>query len=95
MDYLRALEVTPLIAEMRTQAEAIRLAELEKTLRRMAHLTPEERKRLDQLTQALVKKLLHAPITRLRSEAGSPQAVEYAEAARALFGLEAQQGGPQ
>jgi glutamyl-tRNA reductase len=73
---------------MRQQAEAIRQAELEKTLRRLPNLTDAERKRLEALTEALVKKLLHAPITRLRAEAGTPMAAEYAEAARNLFGLE-------
>jgi glutamyl-tRNA reductase len=88
MDYLRTLDVIPIIAEIRQQAELIRQAELDKTLRRMADLTPEERKRLEALTLALVKKLLHTPITRLRAEAGSPMAAEYAAAARTLFGLE-------
>ena len=89
MNYLNALDVIPLISEMRQQAEAIRQAELAKTLRRMAHLTPEERERLEALTQALVKKILHAPITRLRAEAGSPMSATYAAAARTLFDLEA------
>lgn len=87
MNYLRTLDVIPLIAEMRKQAESIRLAELEKTLRRLPGLTLGERQRLEALTEALVKKLLHAPISRLRLEAGSPQAAEYAAAARSLFGL--------
>ena len=88
MEYLRALEVLPLIAEMREQAEAIRQAELKKTLRRLSGLTPEERQRLEAMTEALVKKLLHAPISRLRAEAGTPLAAEYAAAARRLFGLD-------
>jgi glutamyl-tRNA reductase len=91
MNYMRTLDVIPLIAEMRQQAEAIRQAELEKTLRRMSDLTPEERQRLEALTQALVKKILHTPITRLRSESGTPLAASYAAAARNLFGLDATQ----
>ena len=90
MDYLRMLDVIPLISEMRQQAEEIRQMELEKTLRRLPNLTEEERKRLDALTLALVKKILHSPITTLRAEAGGPQAAAYAAAARTLFGLESQ-----
>ena len=89
MSYLHTLDVVPLIAEMRQQAEAIRQAELEKTLRHLPDLTPSERKRLEALTQALVKKILHQPITCLRSEAGTPMAADYAATARSLFGLEA------
>ena len=94
-NYLRLLEVTPLIAEMRQQAESIRQKELEKTLRRMPSLTEEERKRLEAMTEALVKKILHAPITCLRHEAGTPQAATYATAARSLFGLEQTAGDRQ
>jgi glutamyl-tRNA reductase len=39
------------------------------------------------MTQALVKKLLHAPTHRLRAEALSPRASEYAAFARKLFNL--------
>jgi glutamyl-tRNA reductase len=87
-EYLLSLEVLPVIAAMRQQAESIRQAELEKTLRRMPELSVEDRRRLEALTEALVKKLLHAPITRLRTEAGSSQSAQYAAAARALFSLE-------
>jgi glutamyl-tRNA reductase len=87
MRYLQSLEVLPLIAEMSQQAERIRQGELEKTLRRMPDLSEEERLRLEALTQALVKKLLHQPITQLRAEAGRPSAAECAAATRKLFGL--------
>jgi glutamyl-tRNA reductase len=90
MEYLASLDVVPVIAAMRQQAETIRQAELEKTLRHLPELSPSDRQRLEALTQALVKKLLHAPITRLRSEAGTPQSAEIAAAARALFDLENQ-----
>jgi glutamyl-tRNA reductase len=76
-----------LISEMRQQADEIRKAELEKTLRRMPNLSPAEIKRLDAMTQALMKKLLHAPITRLKEEAATARGAEYAETTRRLFGL--------
>jgi glutamyl-tRNA reductase len=91
-EYLDTLDVIPVIAAMNQQAEAIRQAELEKTLRRLPNLGPEERESLDTLTQALVKKILHAPITCLRSEAGSSKSVEYTEAARELFDLDVHNG---
>lgn len=87
-DFLHSLEMLPLITTMRQQAEEIRLAELEKTLRRMPHLSPQERARIEAMTQALVKKLLESPTRRLRAEATCPHAPEYATVARTLFGLE-------
>jgi glutamyl-tRNA reductase len=86
-EYLKSLEMLPLIADMRQGAEAIRQTELEKTLRRLPDLTEAERDHIEAMTQALVKKIMHAPTTRLRVEATSPRASEYAAVARALFNL--------
>lgn len=85
--YMQSLEMFPLIADIHQQAEVIRVTELEKTLRRMPDLTESERARIEALTQALVRKLLDHPTRRLRAEATSPQAPEYAALARVLFNL--------
>ncbi len=95
MDFLAEAEMFPLIKELREQAEAIRQAELEKTLRRMPGLSDEERKRIEAMSEALVKKLLHEPITRLRAEAGCPHVGQYSYVTRSLFGLlEPSEGEP-
>jgi glutamyl-tRNA reductase len=85
--YLRSLEMLPLIADLHQRAESIRTAELEKTLRRMPDLTETEKERIEALTQALVRKLLDHPTRRLRAEATSHKAPEYAALARILFNL--------
>jgi glutamyl-tRNA reductase len=87
MDYFNSLDMLPLIAEVRQQAETIRQAELNKTLRRLPDLSEAERARVEALTLALVKKLLDAPTNQLRTQANTPQAPEYAQVARTLFGL--------
>src|SRR5688572_9504338 len=89
-EYMKSLEMVPIIADMRQQAEAIRQGVLEKTLRRMPDLTPAERDRIEAMTQALVKKILDAPTQRLRAEASCPHAPEYAAVARTLFGLKSE-----
>lgn len=86
-EYLKSLEMLPLIADIRQNAEAIRQTELEKTLRRLPGLSEAEREHIEAMTQALVKKLLHAPTHRLRAEAASPRASEFAAIARTLFNL--------
>jgi glutamyl-tRNA reductase len=86
-EYMKSLEMIPIIADMRKQAEDIRQKELEKTLRRMPDLTEAERDRIEAMTQALVKRILDAPTQRLRAEASCPYAPEYAAVARTLFGL--------
>ncbi|MGD8634467.1 MAG: glutamyl-tRNA reductase, partial [Anaerolineales bacterium] len=49
MDYLRSLDVVPIIAGIRKQANAIREAELKKTLRSLPELPPEAQAHLDLL----------------------------------------------
>ena len=60
------------------------LQELQRTLDRMPDLSDDERKRLDAMTKALVNRLLHAPVTRLRDQ-GSER---HLDAVRELFELD-------
>lgn len=87
MDYMRSLDLVPLIAGMRQKAETIRQRELEKTFRRLPELSEAERNSVEIMTQAMVQKILHDPIICLRDEAGGPQAAEIALLVRSLFGL--------
>lgn len=86
-NYLKSSEMLPLIADIHLHAEAIRSAELEKTLRRLPDLTETERERIEALTQALVQKLLDHPTRHLRAESASQRAPEYAALVRKLFNL--------
>lgn len=88
MDYIATLDVIPIIIKMRQQADAIRLAELEKTIRSIPDLHPETQQRIDALTKSIVNKILHSPTARLREEANGPNAVDYADVARGLFGFD-------
>ena len=85
--HLKSLEMLPIIADIHQQAESIRASELERTLRRMPDLTDAERERIAALTQSLVSKLLDHPTRRLRAEATTHRAPEYAALARVLFNL--------
>lgn len=83
-EWLRALAVVPTVAALQERADRLRLVELERTLSRMT-LSAEDRGRIEAMTAALVKKLLHAPIRRLKNPGDGER---YTEAARALFGLD-------
>jgi len=83
-DWLRTLEVVPTVAALRARGEATRLEELERTLAK-TKMSDADRKRVEAMTSALVKKLLHAPIASLKSPRGGER---YVEAARALFALD-------
>lgn len=64
----------PTISALIRHAEAIRRREVERTLSRAPELDPGARERIDVLTQSLVRKLLHGPITHLRETVGDPAA---------------------
>jgi glutamyl-tRNA reductase len=85
----RELEVEPLVATIRREAEAIRQQELDRTLRDLGEIDPETAARIEHLSRALVKKLLHEPTARLRERAGAGEADEAAAAIRELFGVSA------
>jgi glutamyl-tRNA reductase len=83
----RELEVEPLVAALRRRAESIREHELERTLRDLGDVDSDTADRIEHLSRALVKKLLHEPTVRLRARAGEGDADEVAAAVRELFGL--------
>jgi glutamyl-tRNA reductase len=87
LDFFHTLDMLPLIAEVRQQAEFIRQTELNKTLRHLPGLSEAEKARIEAMTSALVKKLLDTPTNRMRAEANTPAASEYASMVRTLFGL--------
>jgi glutamyl-tRNA reductase len=83
------LEVEPLLAALRRQAEEIREQELERALRDLGDVDAATAQRIEHLSRSLVKKLLHEPTVRLRERAGTGDADEVADAVRDLFGLAA------
>ena len=79
----------PVIAELWQRADEIQSEVLAHTRSRLPELDDEDWAHVVSLAQALVNKLLHAPATRLRSEAANGHAADYAEALRYLFDLRA------
>ncbi len=82
------LRVVPAIAALRDRAEEIRRAELARTSAVLARLSEEDRRRIEALTLAIEKKLLHRPIALLRARAAHGDGHETVEALRDLFGLD-------
>ncbi len=85
------LGVVPVIKEFRGRMEAMRAAEVERALRQLDHLAPEDRARIEQLSQALLNKFLHQPTVALKAAAEEGRGYGLLEALRRLFGLG---GGP-
>jgi glutamyl-tRNA reductase len=85
--WLAALEVVPAITSLRTLAEQIRIAELERAEGRWEGLTDADRERLDAITRSMMAKLLHRPTVRLKELAAERESERYAQAVTELFGL--------
>jgi glutamyl-tRNA reductase len=82
-----ALQAAPLVTALRTRAEELRAAELERFAKRLRELDPEQVQLVENLTRGIVAKLLHEPSVRLRSQAGTPQGERNAAAVADLFDL--------
>jgi glutamyl-tRNA reductase len=86
-EWMTALRAVPTIKHMRARAEAVRLAELERSGRKL-ELSDEQRNGVEALTRAIVNKILHAPVSRLRAGGDEEEGLAYLEAARVLFALD-------
>jgi glutamyl-tRNA reductase len=85
---LRTRDVVPMIVSLQDQFETIRQAEIDRARGRLGALTQEQEQALDALTQGIVKKILHMPISTLKTAARDPQSTTVAEIVRRMFKLD-------
>ena len=85
--WLAALGAVPTIRDLKRRAEQIRAAEIEKAAGRLG-FDEAQREGVEALTHAIVNKLLHAPVSRLRGQSDREEGFARLEVARALFGLD-------
>lgn len=84
----KARRAAPTIAALRRQAEDVRAHELDRALRKLAHLSERDREVVAALSHAITNKLLHQPITQLRELPHDGAAHEVLAATEQLFGLD-------
>jgi glutamyl-tRNA reductase len=80
-------EVIPTIVSLRARLEEIRLGEVRKTLARLPDAPPETRAAIEALSSAMVNKILHAPVTKLRESSRAGASRTWQELVHELFGL--------
>lgn len=85
--WLASLEVVPTIVALRDRFDEVRRTELAKSLASWKDLAPEEQRRLESLTTAIINKLLHAPINVLKMPGQGNRTDLYLDALRSLFNL--------
>ena len=85
---LVAQDAVPTILELQQRLENIRATELEKCLRKVGPMSPEQREAIEMFSSQLVNKILHYPILQLRDGAEEPQEREsLRKTIRKIFGL--------
>ena len=68
LEWWASLEAVPVINKLRSDLELIRKEELQKALSRMGpDFSARERKVVEALTKGIINKILHTPVTQLRS----------------------------
>jgi len=85
---LASHEVAPTIVALEERLNRIRQSELERYRGRLGTLTPEQREAVDALTRGMLNKILHGPVTELKSGAGRPEHGALVQMIRKIFGVD-------
>ncbi len=85
--WTRSQEVMPTVRALMKKAEEIRSRELERTLPRLRDMGEGDKRLLELMTKAIVNKMLHDPLIKLKREAGSENQRIFLDAVRELFGI--------
>jgi glutamyl-tRNA reductase len=87
-NWVGTLDAVPTIVEIRKKAENIRMQEIEKTLKKISHLSEDDKKLLRQMSSSMVNKILHKPTIKLKQKTQSEDGHVYLKAIRHLFHLD-------
>jgi glutamyl-tRNA reductase len=88
MRRLASRDVVPTIVALEERLDRIRKSETERFGGRLSGLTPEQRNAVDALARGIVNKILHGPITELKSRAGEPEHGTLVQVIRKIFGVD-------
>jgi glutamyl-tRNA reductase len=83
----RDLEVVPTIVSLRDKLEVIRQREVERALARLPGASEETRRVIEAMSQAIVSKVLHAPIVKLRDSSRDGRGRRWRTLIAEVFGL--------
>ena len=84
---LKVLDVVPTIIDLRTRLEEIRAEELSRVASQLNGLTPEQRQAIEVLTRGMINKILHSPVSHLKTLAQQPDGLKLVETVRRIFNL--------
>jgi len=85
---LQTLDVVPTIVSLQDHFETIRQAEIDRVRGRLGPLSPEQELALETLTHGIVNKIMHTPVSTLKTAAREPEATTVVDIVRRLFNLQ-------
>jgi len=85
---LQTLDVVPTIVSLHDHLETIRQAEIARVRGRLGSLSPEQELAIEALTRGIVNKIMHTPVSALKTAAREPEATPVIDLVRRLFNLE-------
>ncbi len=85
---LQTLDVVPTIVSLQDHLETIRQAEIDRVRGRLGALSPEQEMAVETLTRGIVNKIMHTPISTLKTAARESEATTVVDVVRRLFNLE-------
>ena len=86
--WIESLDAVPTIIEIRKKAEVIRKEEIKKTLKKIPHLSENDRQIIEQMSGSMINKILHKPTVKLKQKIQSQEGHVYLKAIRHLFHLD-------
>jgi len=93
-DRLSTLDVVPTIVSLQDHLETIRQAEIDRVRGRMGPLTPDQEMAVEALTRGIINKVMHTPITTLKTAAREAEATTVIDVVRRLFNLRKESVSP-
>lgn len=85
---IQTLDVVPTIVSLHDHLETIRQAEIDRVRGRLGGLSPDQEMAVEALTRGIVNKIMHTPISALKSAAREAEATTVIDLVRRLFNLQ-------
>ena len=87
INQIQKLEIVPSIVSLRQHWDSVRQEELAKSRKRFGQLTPDQEAALESLTQRITNKILHGPISEIKSLGQNPSAKQRIKAIKKMLGV--------
>ena len=88
---LQTLDVVPTIVSLQDHLETIRQAEIDRVRGRLGTMTTDQELAVESLTRGIVNKIMHTPISTLKTAARDSESTTVIELVRRLFNLHNQE----